>query len=228
MSKSSESVNECISQIISKEGGIDTLINNAGAGYIRSTEQASEDDINWVMDVNFHGVVRTAKAVFPAMRAQKQGHVINISSVGGLVGQPFSDIYCAAKFAVEGWAESLASYVTPHFGIHFTNVEPGGISTEFASNVLAQVEASGGILEDDYKPILESFLASGAGRQRGGLYQTADEVADVVVGCVHNPEPPLRTRTSEWSEQFTQLKTQADPSGLKMQQQVIDQFFSAQ
>lgn len=223
----STSVNACISEIIQREGRIDTLINNAGAGFIRSTEQASEEDIQWVMDVNFHGVVRTTKAVLATMRAQKQGHVINISSVGGLVGQPFSDIYCAAKFAVEGWAESLATYVTPNFGIHFTNVEPGGITTEFANNVLAQVEASGGILDDDYKPILENFLGSAATRQQTGIYQSADEVAEVVVGCLEQTEPPIRIRTSEWSEQFTRLKTQADPDGKKQQQAVIDQFFTA-
>jgi NAD(P)-dependent dehydrogenase (short-subunit alcohol dehydrogenase family) len=82
------------------------------------------------------------------------GHVLNISSVGGLVGQPFNEIYCAAKFAVEGYTEAMASYITPSFGINFTCVEPGGINTEFAPNVLKHVSKTGGMLEDEYLPIL--------------------------------------------------------------------------
>ncbi len=136
------SVESAIDPVISAEGRLDVLIANAGVGYARSTEQASESDIAWVMDVNFMGVVRCVKAVMPTLRQQRSGRVIAISSVGGLVGQPFNEIYCASKFAVEGYIESLASYVGPAFGLHFTAVEPGGISSEFANSALKQIEAS--------------------------------------------------------------------------------------
>ena len=113
----SGSINAAVDAVLAKEEKIDVLINNAGAGFVRSTEQASEEEIAWVMDVNFMGVVRCTKAVIPHMRKQRSGHVISISSVGGLVGQPFNEIYCGAKFAVEGYMEAMASYITPNFGI---------------------------------------------------------------------------------------------------------------
>ena len=218
------SVTAAVDRVLQRSGKIDVLINNAGAGFVRSTEQAEESDIQWVMDVNFMGVVRCTKAVMPHMRKARSGHVIAISSVGGLVGQPFNEIYCAAKFAVEGYIESLASYVTPHFGIHFTSVEPGGITSDFAANVLKQVEATGGLLEDEYLPILQKYVGGAQNRQDEGLYQTPDEVAAVVMGCVEAKEPPIRCRTSGWAEAFCALKTDPDPDGKKLQAQVIDRF----
>lgn len=223
----SASVNLAVQTVIATEGRIDTLINNAGAGFVRTTEQASEQDIQWVMDVNFMGVVRCTKAVIPHMRLARAGHVITISSVGGLVGQPFNEIYCAAKFAVEGYSEALACYVTPNFGVHFTTVEPGGIKSEFAANVLKHVEQTGGMLDDEYLPILKRYIGGAQNRQGAGdIYQTADEVAAVVVECMASDTPPIRLRTSKWSEDFTRFKTGLDPTGLKQQAAVIEQFLS--
>lgn len=133
---SMESVEAAVAAVVSEQGRIDVLINNAGAGFVRTTEHASLEDIAWVNDVNYMGVVRCTKAVLPHMRERRLGHIINICSVGGLVGQPFNEFYCAAKFAVEGYTESLASYVTPSFNVKFTLVEPGGVSTEFVNNVM--------------------------------------------------------------------------------------------
>lgn len=220
----SVSVNQCVVDIIDLEGKIDVLINNAGAGFVRSTEQATEADIQWVMDVNYMGVVRCTKAVLPFMREARAGHIINISSVGGLVGQPFNEIYCAAKFAVEGYAESMASYIQPSFNVKFTLVEPGGIKSEFTNNVLEQVAQSGGLLEDEYLPILQKYIGGAQGRNETGIYQTSEEVAAVVLECIESQNPPVRIRTSDWSNTFCQLKTQADPEGRKLQQKVIETF----
>ena len=214
------SIEQCITDVIDEQGQIDLLVNNAGAGYIRTTEQTTEQDIQWVMDVNFLGVVRCTKAVLPHMRKARQGHIVNISSVGGLVGQPFNEIYCAAKFALEGYVESVATYITPAFNINFTNVEPGGISSEFANNALAQFQQTGGIVDDEYKPILEQYIASAQGRS-ADVFQTVDEVASVVMECVNSEEPPIRARTSIWANEFCELKTQADPTGKLQQQKVI-------
>lgn len=217
------SVNNCLEQIFTKEGRIDVLINNAGSGFVRSTEQASEEDIAWIMNVNFMGVVRATKAVIGHMREARSGHIINISSVGGLVGQPFNEVYCASKFAVEGYTESLACYVTPSFGINFTTVEPGGIKSEFANAAFAHVESTGGMLQDEYLPILTKYV--GGARARGDTaYQTCDEVAAVVIDCMEAEKPPVRTRTSDWSNKFCELKTAADPDGLKLQKQVVETF----
>lgn len=216
------SVNAAVDQIIADQGRIDVLVANAGAGFARSTEQASEADAQWIMDVNFMGVLRCTKAVLPHMREAGSGHVVAISSVGGLVGQPFHEIYCAAKFAVEGYIESLASYVTPTFGINFTSVEPGGIESEFVASVMKQIGESGGLLDDAYLPALHRFLGSRE-TQPEGIMQTPDEVAEVVMDCIASDDPPIRTRTSDWSEDFTNLKTQADPDGKKLQKKVIDE-----
>lgn len=218
------SVNAAVDTVITEQGRIDVLINNAGMGYVRSLEQAEEADIQKILDINYTGVARCIKAVIPHMRKARAGHVINISSVGGLVGQPFNEIYCGAKFAVEGLTEAMASYITPAFGIHFTAIEPGGITSEFANTVLEQVEQTGGMLEDEYLPILQKYISGSQSRQETGIYQTADEVAEVVMKVMGSDKPPVRTRTSQWSEDFSNLKTGLDPDGLKQQSRVAEQF----
>lgn len=218
------SVNAAVDAVINEQGRIDVLINNAGMGYVRSLEQAEEADIQKILDINYTGVARCIKAVIPHMRKARAGHVINISSVGGLVGQPFNEIYCGAKFAVEGLTEAMASYITPAFGIHFTAIEPGGITSEFANTVLEQVEQTGGMLEDEYLPILQKYISGSQSRQETGIYQTADEVAEVVMKVMGSEKPPVRTRTSQWSEDFSNLKTGLDPDGLKQQSRVAEQF----
>lgn len=224
------SVRACVNELIQEQGRVDVLINNAGAGFVRTTEQASEQEIDWVMDVNYTGVVRCIKAVLPVMREAKSGHIINVTSVGGLVGQPFNEFYCAAKFAVEGYTESLASYIPQHFGVNFTCVEPGGIQSEFAKSALAQFQAGGGMQEDEYAPILGKYIASAqtraASADSAGVYQTPKQVSQVLIDCIEMENPPLRLRTSTWAKQFCQLKTQADPSGELLVKNVYDSSFS--
>ncbi|PGA15414.1 short-chain dehydrogenase/reductase [Priestia aryabhattai] len=217
---STTSINDCVQEIMKDEKNIDILINNAGAGFIRTTEQATEDEIMWQLNVNLMGVIRTTKAVLPIMRKNKSGHIVNISSVGGLVGQPFNEIYCATKFGVEGYTESLASYVQPHFNIKFTSIEPGGIHSEFANNALAQFELNGGLVDDEYKPLLESYIGGAQSRQGNYAYQTSKEVSEIIGKCVEMQDPPIRMRTSQWAEEFTKLKTQADPIGKLLQAEV--------
>lgn len=220
----SATITAAVDQIIAAHGRIDVLVNNAGAGFVRSTEQATEAEVQWVMDVNFMCVMRCTKVVMPHMRAARAGHIITISSVGGLVGQPFNEIYCAAKFAVEGYMESMATYITPSFGIHFTTVEPGGISTEFAASVLRNVQNTGGILEDEYAPILQRYISGSATRQTGDIYQTADEVAAVALATLSANPPPIHIRTSRWGEDLCAFKVALDPDGHKQRADVFDRF----
>jgi NAD(P)-dependent dehydrogenase (short-subunit alcohol dehydrogenase family) len=226
--QNTESVESAVAQVIAAEGKVDILVNNAGAGYVRTTEQSTEGDVSWVMDVNFHGVLRCTKAVLPHMRKARLGHVINISSVGGLVGQPFNEVYCAAKFAVEGYTESLASYVQPSFNVKFSLVEPGGIQSEFANSALAHFQQTGGMLEDEYQPILAKYIGGATARaqsdENSGTFQTSEEVAEIVLAVANNANPPLRIRTSDWAENFTAIKTQADPDGTVSCKAVIEKF----
>ena len=212
-----------MNEIIKVEGHLDCVVNNAGMGFVRSTEQASLEDAERVMDINFMGVLRVTKVVLPHMREHGSGHFINISSVGGLVGQPFNEIYCASKFAVEGYTEALASYVQGPFNIKFTLVEPGGIQSEFANSAMKQVNETGGILQDSYLPILQKYM--GGMKERGtSAYQTVEQVADVVLRIMENPAPPLRLRTSQWGQDFTQLKTGLDPDGTQSRDMVVKTF----
>ncbi|MGV7121912.1 SDR family oxidoreductase [Sphingopyxis sp. 550A] len=212
-------------EIIAIDGRIDVLVNNAGVGFVRSTEQASEAEIAAVVDVNQMGVIRCTKAVLPHMRRQRSGRVLTISSVGGLVGQPFNEIYCATKFALEGYMEALACYVGPAFNIHFTILEPGGIQSEFANSTLAQLAATGGILDDEYRPVLEQYMGTVQGREwANSPYQSAEEVAAVVLSCARSETPPVRMRTSPWGEELCRLKTDVDPDGRKMQAMVGEMF----
>lgn len=224
-----ESVNNCIHQIIEKADKIDVLINNAGGGFAKTTEQTTEEEMKWVTDLNYYGVVRCTKAVLPFMRKQNSGRIINITSVGGLVGQPFNEFYCAAKFAVEGYTEAMASYVEDSFGIKFSIVEPGGIATEFVKSTMSKTVTDGQMAHPDYMPIFQKYMAGIQKRASEGAeksFQTPVQVAEVILKVAESENPPLRIRTSEWGENFCKLKTDADPDGTKLLNYVKERFLS--
>ena len=118
-------------------GRIDVLVNNAGYGYQASVEEAQEDAIRAQFDTNVFGLFALTRAVLPGMRTRRQGHIINFTSVAGLVGFPGSGYYAASKHAVEGWSDSLAAEVGP-LGIAVTCVEPGPFRTDWAGRSLQQ------------------------------------------------------------------------------------------
>ncbi|WP_341224823.1 SDR family NAD(P)-dependent oxidoreductase [uncultured Arcticibacterium sp.] len=162
------------------------------------------------------------------MREKRAGHIINVTSVGGLVGQPFNELYCGAKFAVEGFTEALATYVSEPFNIKFSMVEPGGIATEFMTNAVAKtVNAKGELATGEYAPIFQKYMEGAQNRGQSGtesLYQSSLEVAEVILQVALSENPPLRVRTSEWAENLCKLKTQADPDGTKLVNQVKEYF----
>lgn len=217
------SIEACIAKILESEKTIDVLINNAGAGFIKPMEQASMDEIKQVIDVNFYGPIRCSKAVLPLMRKQRSGHIINISSVGGIVGQPANEIYCAAKFALEGLTESLATYMQPYFGINVSLIEPGGTITEFGNSLTQYFESTGGILNDDYKPLMENYMgyrATFTDEFKEKAFQKPAQIAEVILKCMNDPEPKLRYFTSESAATFTRVKTSLDPDGELLKTQV--------
>ena len=118
-------------------GRIDVLVNNAGYGYQSSIEEGEEDKIRAQFDANVFGLFALTRAVLPVMRAQKAGHVLNITSVAGFVGFPASGYYAATKHAVEGFSDSLAAEVAP-LGIRVTCIEPGPFRTDWAGRSLVQ------------------------------------------------------------------------------------------
>lgn len=217
-----DSIAAVVGEIIGAAGRLDVLINVAGAGQFLATEHASEADLEWVLDVNFKGMVRTTRAVLPHMRKARSGQIINVTSVGGLIGIPFNDLYCGAKFAIEGFTESLATYMTPAFGINFTCVEPGGIASDFIGTAMAQALAS--MPDDEYRAMFEEMFRGADSPEGRAAFQTAAECAAVVVDLVANATPPLRIRTGAWAEAFTHFKTAADPDGTRQVQQLAQMF----
>jgi NAD(P)-dependent dehydrogenase (short-subunit alcohol dehydrogenase family) len=132
-----------VNQILEKEGRIDVLINNAGMHTGGALEIYPEDGIHKQLETNFMGAVYTIKAVLPSMRKQGEGTIINISSIGGLMGLPFQGYYSAAKFALEGFSESLRMEVRT-FGIRVIVINPGDFHTRNTAN-RKNLEKSGDI-----------------------------------------------------------------------------------
>jgi NAD(P)-dependent dehydrogenase (short-subunit alcohol dehydrogenase family) len=115
---------------LSRFGRIDVLVNNAGYGQLGLFEEVSSADIERQFQTNVFGLMHVTRAVLPAMRKQRSGHILNLASIGGFMGFENASVYCASKFAVEGFSESLAPEVAP-FGINVTVVEPGFFRTDF-------------------------------------------------------------------------------------------------
>ncbi len=231
--QSEESIKATVETILKDAGKIDILINNAGFGLLRSLEQSTMSEIKEVMDVNFYGVIRCIQAVLPSMRAHKEGQIITLTSVGGLVGQPLNEVYCAAKFAVEGLIESMATYLEPFFGIRMTLIEPAGIRTEFINRVRTDLINNAQEQTDDpvtlaYAPILNGYLE--AVQQRGTFSQNSQsalEVAEIITECALNPKTPLRVQTSQIAREICKEKLATDPTGEILQAKVRQRSFES-
>ena len=188
---------------IAQSAPIDVLINNAGVGVVGTLEELSMDQLRHALEVNFFAVAHATKVVLPAMRLAGQGRIITVTSVGGIVGQPFNEAYCAAKFAVEGLMESLAPMAATK-GISVSVVEPGPVATSFIANV-AGIE---GMMDADAAAPYASQKAgylSRAGNQFANA-QSADEVAALLVEIVAAEQPAFRYQTSAWSTEFVATK----------------------
>ncbi len=197
------SVTACVAGVLADHGRIDTLINNAGASYLGTLEQTSGEDLARTMDVNFTGHIALTREIMPSMRAAGSGHVISVTSVGGVVGQPFNDAYCAAKFATEGMMESFAP-VAAAFGVSVTVVEPGPVASDFVDNVRDEL---GEMLANADDPYNEMFCAYvGRATETFANAQSAAEVGAVIAGVVDAENPAFRVQTSAGSTAFAGMK----------------------
>lgn len=205
-----QSVESCVQGILRDHGRIDVLVNNAGSGLRAGLEQTSTDDLRRVMDVNFFGVWRVTQAVLPAMRSSKAGRIITVSSVGGVIGQPFNDAYCAAKFAVEGMMECLAP-VAKRLGLHVSLIEPGPVNTEFVATVKKQMAGSSAPMIDEYGAMLEAYTHSSV-QAFASLGQTGDDIGSIIVQAATEEAPHLRYPTSDLMGDIIGRKL-VDPTG---------------
>lgn len=167
-------------------GGIDVLVNNAGNGYLSAVEEGEDDKVRKLFDTNYFGVVDTIKAVLPAMRARRSGHIVNISSMTGLVANPPNAYYSSTKFALEALTEALAQEVKP-LGIKVTAIEPGAFRTDWAARSMWE----SGTPISDYdenvgarKTLIKEFADHLPGDPR--------KVAEAVLMVTRLDEPPLR------------------------------------
>ncbi|MEV8098153.1 SDR family NAD(P)-dependent oxidoreductase [Kitasatospora sp. NPDC085879] len=195
-------VNAVVDAVIADHGRLDAVVNNAGAGHLGTLENETVADVREVMEVNFFGVLNVSKAALPHLRATG-GRLITVTSVGGVVGQPFNEAYCAAKFAVEGYMESLAP-AAASVGVSVSVVEPGAVATEFVNNIgldlEAEVAAAG-----PYAPALGAYLNRTVSQFLNGA-QTPAEVAETVMEALTADRPAFRLQTSDWARTFTGLK----------------------
>ena len=167
-------------------GGIDVLVNNAGIGYFGAIEESDDDETRRMFEINFWGLANMTRAVLPGMRRQRHGHIVNLSSMGGVRGAPAVGYYNGTKFAVEGFSEALAQEVAP-LGIRVLLVEPSGFRTDWAGRSATEA-----------KQVIDDYAAT-AGRRRkqiraGSGGQPGDPVraAAAILDAVEAPEPPLR------------------------------------
>jgi len=168
-------------------GRIDVLVNNAGFGLLGAVEEASADEVRRVYETNVFGLLNVTRAVLPSMRERRNGHVINISSLGGVQSFAGFGVYCSTKFAVEALTEALHAELAP-LGLHATTVEPGYFRTDFLES--QSLVTSPRVL-DDY--------AGSAGRVREAARQISlnqpgdpERLAQAVLTLVAADTPPLR------------------------------------
>ena len=181
-----ENIHTVVEQIVAEQGRVDVLINNAGMGIGGALELATEEEIDLQMGTNFMGCVNMCQAVLPYMRRQRAGKIINLSSIGGLMGLPYQGFYSASKFAIEGFTEALSAEVRG-FGIRVCMVEPG----DFATGFTGSRKNSQPTLDDpDYGPIFKRSLAIIEKEENGGLQP--EVLARRIVRLVEKKDPPLR------------------------------------
>ena len=198
---SEESVKEAVNSAIEKFGSIEYLVNNAGYGLIGGIEESSDLEVRANFDVNVFGLLNVTRAILPHMRSEKSGHVINLSSVFGLIAGAGWGIYCGTKFAVEGISEALAQEVEP-FGIKVTIIEPGYVRTNFL-NTSSLITSANPI--EEYTSIREGVRAHQndiPGNQPGD----PDKVAELIIKVSQNPKPPLRLLTGSDAYGFANYK----------------------
>lgn len=186
------SINKAVSAALEKFGTVDVLVNNAGYGYQSSVEEGEEQAIRDQFDANVFGLFALTRAVLPAMRKARSGHVINITSVAGFIGFASSGYYSASKHAVEGWSDSLAQEAGP-LGINVTCVEPGPFRTDWAGRSLHQTPSK----LPDYAETAAARMKSTSeysGTQKGDPARAAK----AMIAITEHDNPPRHLVLGAW------------------------------
>ena len=179
------SVKDAVSKVLEEKKAIDVLVNNAGYGLMGCVEDLSMAEVKAQFETNLFGVIRVTQAVLPAMRKQKHGVIINVSSVAGRIAFPVSSAYASTKFALEGLSESMRYEVEP-FGIKVVLVEPGVIRTNFVNAIVTPKAFSP---NSPYAQMMQRVAAGFGSKMEQAT--PPEEVAKVILKAViaENPEP---------------------------------------
>ena len=181
-----EEVRATVEKVVAAQGHIDVLINNAGMGIGGALELATPEEIDLQMGTNFMGCVNMCQAVLPYMRRARKGKIVNLSSIGGVMGLPYQGFYSASKFAIEGFSEALAAEVA-RFGIRVSMAEPGDFATGFTGS---RRNSEATLADPDYGPVFKQTLALIEKEENGGLQP--EVLAKRLVKIVEKEKPSLR------------------------------------
>jgi NAD(P)-dependent dehydrogenase (short-subunit alcohol dehydrogenase family) len=183
-----ESVRQGMVRLYEEAGRLDAVVNSAGWLLIGSIEDTSLAEAKAQFETNFFGILRVSKAALPFLRGQGSGHIVNISSLGGVQGLPYCGLYCASKFAIEGLSESLRLEVS-RFGVHVVIIEAGDFHTRMSTRRRMVAEANeNSIYSQSYTRLMEraAYEESQA--------PTPEPIAYLVDRILCDPAPKLRYR----------------------------------
>ena len=212
------SIDNAIKQALDNFGAIDVLVNNAGYGTFGPLEAGTDEEIRRQYDVNFFGLIDCIKAVLPHFKEQKNGVIINISSIGGLMTLPFFGVYNSSKFALEGLSEGLW-YDLQSFGIKVKLVEPGGIHTDFSGRSLNSFDLA---KFPEYKDYSEKILAKINSPEISKNFGTAEMVAAIIFKASTDNSNRLRYLAGRDAKQFWFARRWL---GHKLQMNQVKKFF---
>lgn len=180
-----EAARAAVQTAVDAFGTLDVVVNNAGYANVGSIEDMEEDDFRAQIETNFFGVVNVTRAALPVLRAKRDGHIIQVSSIGGRRATAGLSAYQTAKWAVGGFSEILAKEVNP-LGIRVTVVEPGGMRTDWAGSSMKIGEVT-----DDYRPTVGAFAES-VRNNADVMRNDPAKVAQAIIQITEEKEPPLR------------------------------------
>ncbi|MDT0553822.1 SDR family oxidoreductase [Urechidicola vernalis] len=191
-----KSISNAIAEVITKEGRLDVLVNNAGMGITGPIEDTPTDEMRKVFDTNLFGAIDVAKAVLPIMRNQKSGLIINVTSIAGYMGLPYRGIYSATKGALELVTEAM-SMETKRFGINVTNVAPGDFATSIASGRYHTPIFENSAYKENYQLNLDLMDAH---VDEGG---DPIEMAKTVYEIINTKNPKLHYKVGDFMQKFS-------------------------
>jgi len=177
-------VHAAVADAVNHFGRVDVLVNNAGFGIIGAAEAFTDEQVRSQLETNLYAPIELTRAVLPYMRKQRSGRILQISSVGGRVGNPGLSMYQAAKFGLGGFTEALAKEVAP-LGIFVTSVEPGGFRTDWAGASMSYAPQLEGY--EDTVNLRADYFASGKFTPMGDPHKAAKAIVDLA----DSPEPPM-------------------------------------